>query len=83
MLAFARLVRGVNDLQIANTLQSIGDRGRIVLRETFDRLETANASRARSPDIGSDFELGPSRRIFGMPVRRVRLLNPTSERLFS
>jgi uncharacterized membrane protein len=40
MVAFARLVRGVSDLLITNTLRSVGDRGRVVLRQTFDRPET-------------------------------------------
>jgi uncharacterized membrane protein len=39
MLAFARLVRGVSDLLMTNTLRAVGDRGRVVLRQTFDRLE--------------------------------------------
>jgi uncharacterized membrane protein len=37
-------VRGVSDLQITNTLQVIGDRGRTVLRETFERLQDGEAS---------------------------------------
>jgi uncharacterized membrane protein len=40
MVAFARLVRGVSDLLITNTLRAVGDRGRVVLRQTFDRLDT-------------------------------------------
>ena len=40
MVAFARLVRGVSDLLVTNTLHAVGDRGRAVLRQTFDRLET-------------------------------------------
>jgi uncharacterized membrane protein len=39
MFSFARLVRGVSDLQIANTLHKLGDHGRDVLKETFDRLD--------------------------------------------
>ena len=40
MFAFARLVRGVSDLQITNTLHKLGDHGRSVLKETFDRLDS-------------------------------------------
>jgi len=40
MIAFARLVRGVSDLQITNTLHKLGDHGRRVLKETFDRLDS-------------------------------------------
>src|SRR6516225_6488078 len=40
MVASARLVRGVSDLLVTNTLHAVGDRGRAVLRQTFDRLET-------------------------------------------
>jgi uncharacterized membrane protein len=50
MVAFAWLVRGVIDLQITNTLQSLGDRGRAVLRETFDRLETSGDSNVKATD---------------------------------
>ena len=39
MLLFARLVQRVNDLQISSVLQTIGDRGRAVIRETFRRLD--------------------------------------------
>ncbi len=55
MLAFGWLVRGVIDLQITNTLQSLGDRGRAVLRETFDRLVEADASTVQN--AGADKEL--------------------------
>jgi len=37
MLQFTRLVRGVSDLQISNTLHLIGDRGRTVIKEMFPR----------------------------------------------
>jgi uncharacterized membrane protein len=59
MLAFARLLRGVTDLQITNTLQSIGDRGRVVLRETFDRLEAANGSNAQPSDLDGELRARP------------------------
>jgi uncharacterized membrane protein len=43
MVAFARLVRGVSDLLVTNTLRAVGDRGRVVLKQTFDHLETEPA----------------------------------------
>jgi uncharacterized membrane protein len=52
MVAFAWLVRGVIDLQITNTLQSLGNRGRAVLQETFDRLETSDDSTVKAMDGG-------------------------------
>jgi uncharacterized membrane protein len=52
MVAFAWLVRGVIDLQITNTLQSLGDRGRAVLGETFDRLEMSDDSTVKAMDGG-------------------------------
>jgi uncharacterized membrane protein len=52
MVAFAWLVRGVIDLQIPNTLQSLGNRGRAVLQETFDRLETSDDSTVKAMDGG-------------------------------
>jgi len=39
MFLFARLVRGLNDLQVTNTLHAVGDRGRGVIREMFERLD--------------------------------------------
>jgi uncharacterized membrane protein len=40
MIMFARLVRGLMDLQITNTLRQIGDRGRETIRKTFQRLDS-------------------------------------------
>ena len=59
MLAFAWLVRGVIDLQITNTLQSLGDRGRVVLRQTFDRLEPESGSIAQMSDIDIELRARP------------------------
>jgi uncharacterized membrane protein len=59
MLAFAWLVRGVIDLQITNTLQSLGDRGRVVLRQTFDRLEPESGSSAQMSDIDIELRARP------------------------
>jgi len=59
MLAFAWLVRGVIDLQITNTLQSLGDRGRVVLRQTFDRLEPEGGSSAQMSDIDIELRARP------------------------
>ena len=39
MFLFTRLVRGVSDMQVTNTLHSVGDRGRDVIQEMFNRLE--------------------------------------------
>jgi uncharacterized membrane protein len=36
MVLFARLVRGLNDLQVTNTLRMVGNRGRAVIRNMFD-----------------------------------------------
>jgi uncharacterized membrane protein len=48
MIVFARLVRGVSDLQITNTLHKIGDQGRIVLHETFNGLDTRSGLQAKT-----------------------------------
>jgi uncharacterized membrane protein len=48
MLAFARMIRSINDLQIHNVLQTIGSRGRTVIRTMFPNL--ANDARAGAPD---------------------------------
>jgi len=39
MLAFARLIQSLNDLQIHNVLQLIGARGRAVIRTMFPRMD--------------------------------------------
>jgi uncharacterized membrane protein len=41
MFAFARLLRGVADLTITRTLHAIGDRARIILQQTFEKLDAA------------------------------------------
>jgi uncharacterized membrane protein len=55
MFVFARLVRGVGDLLVTNTLRAVGDRGRVVLRQTFDRLEGEGQPRfAQEAAVESD-----------------------------
>ncbi len=44
MIMFARLVQRINDLQIANVLQFIGHKGRIVILATFPRLDATPES---------------------------------------
>src|SRR5262249_41450980 len=39
MILFARLIQSLNDLQISNVMQTIGDRGRAVIRGMFERLD--------------------------------------------
>ena len=58
MLLFSRLMKGLIDLQITNVLHLVGDKGRDVIRETFQRLdEKANGQ----SNVGAvqDYELGP------------------------
>jgi uncharacterized membrane protein len=64
MLQFARLVRGVTDLQISNTLRLIGDRGRTVIREMFSRPP---------PGTASDIACSPWQEYaqFGAPIQTV------------
>lgn len=57
---FARLVRGLSDLQISNTLRLIGDRGRVVIKEMFprqDALEQTPVPNGSDPDARN--RLGP------------------------
>jgi hypothetical protein len=44
MLLFSALMKGLGDLQINNVLRRIGDKGREVIHETFQRLD-AKANR--------------------------------------
>jgi uncharacterized membrane protein len=69
MFAFARLVRGVSDLLVTNTLRAVGDRGRVALKETFDHIETEPAHMPKST-IETDVQSGPitqSMRYMGVP----------------
>jgi uncharacterized membrane protein len=55
MLAFARLIRSVNNLQIHNVLAVIGTRGRAVISAMFPRLENGTSWTEAEPLI----DLGP------------------------
>jgi uncharacterized membrane protein len=58
MLAFARLIQRINNLQIHNVLQIIGSRGRAVIRAMFPRIaDNPDASRPNETELPSD--LGP------------------------
>ena len=57
MLLFSRLMKGLSDLQINNVLHVVGDKGRAVIRETFQRLDDGTASQsgvAREVDRGAE-----------------------------
>ena len=54
MLAFARLIRSVNDLQIHNVLQVIGARGRAVIRTMFSHVADNT-----SDEIEPPYDLAP------------------------
>jgi uncharacterized membrane protein len=51
MLLFARLVQRLIDLQVTSVLQSIGDKGREVIREMFDDIDRRPAMRGSDPNI--------------------------------
>jgi uncharacterized membrane protein len=60
MLLFASLVKGLSDLQITNVLHRIGDKGREIIRETFQRLDAkANNQSEGGPGTGDHPEPGP------------------------
>jgi uncharacterized membrane protein len=60
MLLFSALMKGLIDLQITYVLHVIGDKGREVIRETFQRLdEKAKNQSKRGPEKGDASELGP------------------------
>jgi uncharacterized membrane protein len=60
MLLFSALMKGLSDLQINNVLRRIGDKGREVIHETFQRLDakTNRQSKGKS-ETGDNPELGP------------------------
>jgi uncharacterized membrane protein len=59
MLLFARLVQSLNDLQITNVLHSIGDRGRAVIREMFERLDERAGLERAARSLADGKHLGP------------------------
>ena len=60
MLLFSTLMKGLIDLQITYVLHVIGDKGREVIRETFQHLdEKAKNQSKRGPETGDASELGP------------------------
>ena len=60
MLLFSALMKGLRDLQITYVLHVIGDKGREVIRETFQRLdEKAKSQSKRGRETGNVSELGP------------------------
>ena len=59
MLLFSALMKGLRDLQITYVLHTIGDRGREVLRETFQRLDKEEDSQSKRGRVaGNVSELG-------------------------
>jgi uncharacterized membrane protein len=58
MIAFARLVQNLNNLQIHNVLQAIGGRGRAVIRTMFVRTPDTENARRQDPTALS-MDLGP------------------------
>jgi uncharacterized membrane protein len=59
MLLFSALMKGLRDLQITYVLHTIGDRGRDVLRETFQRLDEEEDSQSKHGRVaGNVSELG-------------------------
>jgi uncharacterized membrane protein len=71
MLLFSALMKGLSDLQITNVLHVIGDKGREVIREMFQRLdEKGNGQSKRGQETCNVSELGPvvqTLRYFGAP----------------
>ena len=60
MLLFSRLVQRLTDLQITNVLNLVGDKGREVIRETFQRLDARPAIEWElGKESASTVELGP------------------------
>ena len=56
MLLFARMVQRLSDLQITSVLKTVGDRGRAVIRDMFQRLDEMPPDGQTVPSPG---DLGP------------------------
>jgi len=67
MFAFARLVRGVSDLLVTNTLRAVGYRGRVVLKQTFYYVETEPAPTAKSILDDQSGPITQTMRYMGVP----------------
>ena len=85
MLLFARMVQRLSDLQITNVLKIIGDRGRAVIRDMFERLdESPELQRQAMLNLVGSQRLGPvtqSLRYFGAPRAIAELDVPRLVRL--
>jgi uncharacterized membrane protein len=61
MLLFSALMKGLSDLQITYVLHVIGDKGREVVREMFQRLDEEEGSQSKRARVtGNVSELGPA-----------------------
>jgi uncharacterized membrane protein len=61
MLLFSRLVQRLTDLQITSVLRLIGDKGRQVIRETFQRLDDKPAAAEKDGKWAAEgAKLGPA-----------------------
>ena len=60
MLLFSSLMKGLSDLQINNVLHVIGDMGRKVIRETFQRIDANPKNKSkRGQETYNASDLGP------------------------
>jgi uncharacterized membrane protein len=62
MLLFARLMHRLNDLRITNVLHLIGDQGRAVIADMFQRLDDGSKDIRQPPEGTTDLraQLGPA-----------------------
>ncbi|HUI96239.1 MAG TPA: DUF2254 domain-containing protein [Xanthobacteraceae bacterium] len=74
MLLFARLVQRLNNLQITSVLKMVGDRGRSVIRDMFQRFDEMRADGQVGP---SPADLGPATQIvtYSGPPRTIAELD--------
>jgi uncharacterized membrane protein len=59
MVLFARLIQRLNDLQISSVLKAIGDKGRAVIRDIFQRLDEVSTTKGLAASPLDDSRLGP------------------------
>jgi uncharacterized membrane protein len=59
MVLFARLIQRVNDLQISSVLKAIGDKGRAVISDIFQRLDEVSMTKGLAASSVGDSRLGP------------------------
>lgn len=75
-LVFALLIRGLSDLQITNTLHSIGTQGRVVIDEMYRKLDHDHPTQKLNLESARKAPVSQTVRYFGEPRTIAKLDTP-------